>query len=386
MKRVGSGKRRAIVTVDTDRPYASHAMSYTAYARCLRHTGDTIAAKRILDGLVSSRLANEAVLLEKSALDESMMDWAAAEEAIQELIRLRPDKAAYYFRLGRAQVGANELDAAEKSYRLGLTQTHPRGWDAVVRCIQDSLPGNRSPTSSKYTLTGGFDNFGGLVNRSEAGEYFTKIVQARRDRETLFYHGLLTQHPQLASISPRYYGSHDIDGLRYLTVQMLTPPDPAPELSQIIDISRTIQSVGYCDVGGEYANPAYKFELKFNTPSVVKGFTHIHRERYNRQLFDTLHRLAPSAHDAETAESVVAELESIIMKDHLYALMSPAEHYTLLHGDFKPSNIMSDAVAPRFLRHRLAGVQDRPAFPGYRQIRRACQNVLYSVERSVSIQ
>lgn len=332
----------------TGRPYSSHLETYVAYARCLRHTGDTIAAGRILDELVSSCSADETVLLERSALYESLMDWTSAQKVIQELVRLRPEKARYYFRLGRAQVGTQDFAAAKKSYRSGLTQTHRQGWDIVIRHIQSNLPGNSYQANSSYILLGGFDNLGGLEHRTETGEYFTKIVRARRDREKLFYDGLLTQHPQLSEISPTYHCSQDFDSLRYLTVQMLAPPDPAPELSEVIDISRTIQSVGYGDIGDQYSNPTYTFDLRLNTPSVVKGFTQIHRAYFNRQLFDTLHRLTASAEDADTAERIVTHLETIIMRNRLYVLISPPEHYTLLHGDFKPSNIMSDSSTHRF--------------------------------------
>lgn len=346
----------------TGRPYSSHLETYVSYARCLRHTGDTIAARHILDELVSSCLADETVLLERSALYESLMDWTSTQKVIQELVGIRPEKAAYYFRLGRAQVGTHDFEAAKKSYRIGLTQTHRQGWDVVIRRIQRSLPGSSSQVSSSYTLLGGFDNLGGLVHRTEAGGYFTKIVRARRDREALFYDGLLTQHPQLAGIAPTYHGCQDFDRLRYLTVQMLAPPDPAPELSRVIDISRTIQSVGHDDIGDRYANPAYKFALRLNTPSLVKGFTQIHRAGYNRQLFDTLHRLTPSAQDSDIAQRIVAHLETIIMRNRLYVLISPSEHYTLLHGDFKPANIMSDYSTQRFRVIDWQGFRTGPRF------------------------
>lgn len=326
----------------THRGYSSNSTTYLAYARCLRHTGETFTAKRILDELLRVRSRDEAVLLEESALHESRMDWVAAEESVQKLVRVRPEKAKYHFRLGRAQVGANNLESARQSYMVGLARTHATGLDDIIRQVQNTLPESSGQVRSTYSLPGGFDNLGALVHETGSNRYFTKIVRLGKDRDHLFYTGLLNEHDQLRIISPQYHGSQEIDGLCYLTIGMLDALSAQPEFADIIEISRTIQSVRYGDVGQQYGNAATQFELKLNTPSVVKTFTRIHEKGYNDRLFETLHHLAVAAYDAEPAERIISKLEQNIMGNHLYALISPAEHYTLLHGDLKPSNIMID--------------------------------------------
>lgn len=351
--------------VDQYRKYIANCGSditaYIGYARCLRNIGDTSAAARVLDKLTETHPFDEAVLREQAALYESLMAWGSAKATLQKLSSVNPRKPAYYFRLGRAQVGLRELEGARESYKSGLTYSHTQPYDDIIHTIQNALPASDAPIRTTYSLPGGLDNLGALIHQTDNKKYFTKIVQLGKHRERLFYEGLLQEHPQLHSVSPEYVDSHDIDGFLYLTMAALDPATDQPELSDIIEISHIIQSVHFDDMGVEYSNPEYKFQLDLNTPSVVKGFAHIHEQRYNRQLFATLHRLVPAADDAETAEYVVNRLEDRVMGRHLYALISPREHYRLLHGDFKPANIMASSdgwrvidwqgfrIGPRFL-------------------------------------
>lgn len=322
--------------------YAANIDASIAYAHCLRHIGKMQAAANILDELAKSHPGSEPVLVERVALHETRMDWASAEQTLQKLVHAHPDRATYYFRLGRAQVGANDLEAARHSYQTGFAHHHTIPFDQVIRKIQGTLPTSSTDIKSSYWLTGGLDNFGTLVHETPTGKYFTKIVNPAKDRERLFYEGLLPEHHQLSAITPNYVGSQRIDDTLYMTMEMLDPPTTMPEFRQVVAIARAINNIDVSDVGPDYANPNYKFRLDLNTPAVVKGFAHIHEFRYHRQLFDTLHRLAPTAEDPQTAKRIVQQLEDRILGNHLYAFVSPPMHYTLLHGDFKPNNIMTD--------------------------------------------
>jgi hypothetical protein len=361
------------------RAHSSNVKACIGYARCLRNTGDTAAAADILTELIRYRAGDESVLLEQAALYELLMDWSSARNILQELVRINPGKAKYYFRLGRAQVGLAELDAATDSYRSGLAHGHTISYDDVVSRVQSMLPDKSAHVRSTYCLAGGLDNVGALIHDTGDNRYFTKIVQADKSREQLYYEGLLQRHPHLNDISPPYIGSQRIDGLLYMTMELLNPRSASPTFADAVAISQTIQTVRYAEVGPDYANPDYKFQLDLNTPSVVKGFAHVHERRYNRQLFETLHRLAPTAADPDTADQVVHRLENMVMRNRLYILMSPPEHYTLLHGDFKPANIMASArgfrvidwqgfrLGPRFLDVAKYAVHAKTPYPDVRE-------------------
>jgi tetratricopeptide (TPR) repeat protein len=361
------------------RDHASNVTACIGYARCLRNIGDTAAAADILTELIRWQPGDENVLLEQAALYESLMDWSAARKTLQELVRADPEKAKYYFRLGRAQVGLAELEAATDSYQSGLTQCHTIPYDDVVSRVQSMLPKKSAHVRSTYSLAGGLDNVGALIHDTGDSRYFTKIVQAGKSREQLYYEGLLQTHRYLSDISPVYIGSQRIDGLLYMTMELLNPNSAPPTFADAVAISRTIQTVRHADVSSDYANPDYKFQLDLNTPSVVKGFAHVHERRYNRQLFETLHRVTPTAADPGTADQIVHRLENIVMRNHLHILMSPPEHYTLLHGDFKPANIMSSAhgfrvidwqgfrLGPRFLDIAKYAVHAKIPYPDVRE-------------------
>src|SRR5699024_7436755 len=107
----------------------------------------------------------------------------------------------------------------------------------------------------------------------------------------------------------------------------------------IIDLAQQISSIPYQDIIHTYPNPAYLFQFRNKPAFIIQFFTQIHEKYYNEKLFTELYKLIGQNHYPASVNSVIHQLESLIMNHHLYVFIDPRKHYSLLHGDFHPSNM-----------------------------------------------
>lgn len=137
-----------------------HAEAVTQYEQSLRLRDDPITRSnlalslrqigRVDEALVQMRLA---VKLDPSQADawfnlglmlvRDKSDWAGAEEGFRRAIELQPRHAMAHYQLGIAHMRKNELDAAEREFRLALELAPPQaawrpGVEANLQAVRET--------------------------------------------------------------------------------------------------------------------------------------------------------------------------------------------------------------------------------------------------------
>lgn len=314
---------------------------YRSYAKCLRMAGKTNQAMEILRKAIDLYPQNELILVEFLKLYDLLGDWEAIKSVAASLIDFNPEHADYYFELGRAYAYLRNKKQAEQSYKTGLTYKHGLSYENLVEKIKKGFTDQPNDFASSYVFWGGKSNFGAIIHENDDKKYFTKITHNNRgsQREKTFYKDIYNQFPVLKEIVPAYIDVQVIDNIQYLTVEMIEASKKDKPIEKVIRTSSKISTISYQAIIKEYPNPDFLFQLKNKAYYIIIFFTRIHEKYYNQKLFSDLKLFSQQRHLPEKAAHIISHLESLIMDNQLYKFIQPEEHYSLLHGDFKPPNI-----------------------------------------------
>ena len=324
---------------------------FVAYAKCLRFCGQPSKAIRILKQGKEQYPQSETILVEYHNLYDTLGDWVAAKNIAKTLVRLNPNQPDYHFRLGRTYSFLLNRKKAKAAFQIGLQKKHQLSISELINKIQSGFAEDSSKVQTEYIFVDGKNNLGGFIHTYEGKKYFTKIAHFTNKitgagREELFYKEVTEEFPILQSFTPSFIDSQQIDGILYLTIEMIEGVENPPDLSEeVVELSKKISSIGYQEIITHYPKPKYVYQFKRGRAiSVVHFFTQIHEQKYNQKLFDSLKAIIKQQKYPRAASLVIQRLEGIIMDNELYKHIDQKKHYSLLHGDFAYQNLMISKI------------------------------------------
>src|SRR5699024_11119040 len=199
--------------------------------------------------------------------------------------------------------------------------------------------------TSKYHFISGRSNYGSFIHTHGDKKYFTKI--SRNDllaqREEMFYKDLCVDFPELEKVVPAYIHSIVINNIIYLTIEMIDGDSiDSNRMKEILLTSQYISSIPYASIIEKYPNPAYNFQLKNNPNPVTIFFTEIHQKYYNERMFSLLYKLIKQNHYPTSILNIIESLDTLVMENELYAFITLATHYSLIHRDLHQSDAKAD--------------------------------------------
>lgn len=318
---------------------------YVSYAKCLRYANYTNHAQALLMDGKSLYPDSERILQELYVLYDFLSNWEFARTTANELIELNPEQADHYFRLGKAYAYLLDYKKAEETYLSGLKYKHGMSFAQLIEQIKRGFTNYPAAFSSDYVFINGKNNFGAFIHRHGNKEYFTKISKRKKNtkREMNFYKNVRTSFSALQAVVPGYIDVQDIDGIIYLTTEMIEGDAVSSnDVKGVIDASAEISTVRYKDLISMFSNPDYFFQIRNRPITVIHFFTQIHKKYYNEKLFSGLYKLVKQNNYPASVKKVIQRVESQIMKNNLYVFMNPNKYFSLLHGDFNTTNIKID--------------------------------------------
>nr|WP_272873275.1 phosphotransferase [Alteribacter salitolerans] len=263
------------------------------------------------------------------------------------MVKSDPGKPDYLFRMGRTYSFLDDYSKARQTYKKALERNHLTSFSSLIEKIEDSFPYSSSSYTSHYSYVDGKNNFGAILHENAHHRYFTKIsaLTGKKNgaaREESFYMEVCSDFPELKALVPGFVNTRHLDGLSYLTIEMINAtPSDKKHAQQVVRASHKLTRVSYNDIIRKYAPPRYVYQFKKGRAiSVVHFFTQIHKESYNKKLFLSLHTIMKQHNYPEAVQQVITRLEKAIMANQLYRQMVPDEHYSLLHGDFAYQNVL----------------------------------------------
>lgn len=320
---------------------------YFYYAHVLRIAGRYDDAKKILfEGC--ELYTNETKLLEELfRLYDTLAKWDKAEKIAKELINLEGGNPEHYFRLGRVYTFKREKEKAKESYEQGLSVNHGVSFKQLIDKVRSNFPIDKQEIKTEYKYIKGKNNLGNMVHSFDGGKYITKILRNRAGskKEVSFYKEITSHFSELADISPSFIDFQIIDNIIYLTIEMvdgLAQNEQKKYLNEIIDASFKITSVKKEKISKHYKNSNYSLQLKRRAISIVPFFTRINEREVNERLFRSLKSLGKQNKYPEQMIKVIEELEDLILENRLYKWIDEKRHYSLIHGDFIPGNMLVD--------------------------------------------
>jgi len=318
---------------------------YIAYAKCLRFLGEVCQAEELLGKGRTLYSKNEKILEELIHIYAATSNYDKEISVAKALIQLKPKKASYYFRLGKAYASAADFKEAERNYIIGLEHKHKMTIEELIEKIQSGFAENTEEVTSKYHFISGRSNYGSFIHTHGDKKYFTKI--SRNDllaqREEMFYKDLCVDFPELEKVVPAYIHSIVINNIIYLTIEMIDGDSiDSNRMKEILLTSQYISSIPYASIIEKYPNPAYNFQLKNKPNPVTIFFTEIHQKYYNERMFSLLYKLIKQNHYPTSIMNIIERLETLVMENELYAFITPEKHYSLIHGDLNQSNVKVD--------------------------------------------
>jgi len=316
--------------------------TYVSYAKCLRFVGLTNQAKNILLEANKIYPQSEQVLVELLNLYDHLGDWKATKSITNTLLEISPKNSNYYFKLGRAYSYLRNKKGAKQAYKAGLMYRHGMSIKELIKKVQSGFIGQSDEMiMSKYVFMGGRNNLGAIHHEYRNKKYITKISRSNKgtQREGIFYKEICSQFPILKKIAPLYVDLQTIDNIQYLTIEKIDDIKKKKSIEKVIEISQLISTVNYQDIIKNHPNLNYPLTLKSRTNYITIFFTQIHKKHYNQQLFSALRKFAHQNKYPEHTVQIIQQLEKLIMGNQLYTFIKPEKHYSLLHGDFAPSNM-----------------------------------------------
>lgn len=317
-------------------------ITYASFAKCLRNDGQLNHAENTLNEGHLIHPQSEKILQELFRLYNHLGSWKKAKSVAESLIELNPKKGAYFFKLGQVHSWLFNLEEAERNYRIGLECKHGIPFNQLIENIQSGLTEDTNQVTTTYKYVSGKNNLGVFLHDYRGEKFITKIskLNSSAKREEAFYRDVVERFPSIKHIVPKYVASQMIDDVQYLTIEMIDDTRKMGALRQIVDVSEQISSITYQDIVHAYPNPQTSFSFKSRTSSIVNFFTQIHRRYYNERLISSLEQFAERKNYPEASFRILRRMKALILENHLYAFIDPTIHYSLLHADFIPANMM----------------------------------------------
>jgi len=321
---------------------------YKNLGKCLRFEGDYHQALTILEeGMVrfpgSLPLYNELYFL---FVDQNR--WEDARSIAKKLIAIKPDEAKHYFKLGRCYNYLKKIDLAEQYFIKALEKKHNMALSDIILYVAKDIDPDLASIQSRYFFIGGKNNYGAIehIQHGNKGSatYITKIVSASKTKEIVFYDKICKQYPKLQSITPKIISIKEFNGTNFITMEKIIGHRPDKNRAQDVlnSVLSKITSVRYSEeLLNCFAPPLYRLALKKDRSQAVSlFFSSIHKESTNRRLFMLLDKKLSSANYSAASINILRHLEKIIMNFKLYEKIIPEKHYSFLHADLGPHNIL----------------------------------------------
>lgn len=319
---------------------------YVSFARLLRlHSFQEVdRAELMLKRAVKLYPKNEDILSELYNLYYARNKWEDAKKVAEELIKINP-VANNYFKLGRASAWHGEDLKAKSNFIKGLELKHKKSLDEIKEIIKKQISGG--DLKSSYEIIGGKNNYGVFVHEQKGQKrLFTKISENKTSiqNEEFFYAKITVKHPKLKRIAPKYVDCITIDGMQYMTLEYIKGRHPTrSHVESVINAARQISSIKVSALEKlGFQQQRRSFTLTSRLWSAVQFFTQIHRKHRNVQLLKSLRKQLRKSSAPAKATKIVDRLEKFVLGNELYKYMNPS-HYTLLHGDLDPTNILIDS-------------------------------------------
>lgn len=318
-----------------------------AYVNCLRKSGSTKKAQDVLESSISLQPENEVLLNEYFNYLDNAWRWEDANIIARKLIEVNPYNSEHYFKLGKGHSVLKEHEKALSVFKKGLEIKHRMSFEELLTKIESGITPNYNEVSSIYKHIGGKNNYGVIIHNYNEKKYITKITEYKTParREEMFYKEIQQDFPKLKEITPKFINSKIYDKLLYLTVEIIESSSSKElNIQKVIESSKKISSIYYRDAKEKYSNPYYSFHFKNRPVIIVNFFTNIHKKSINKKLLTSLKRELTQKNYPQSLKKLINELEKLIMQNKLFLFINPEKDYSLLHGDFIPSNMKEDIV------------------------------------------
>lgn len=310
-------------------------------AKQLVKVGKLNEAETVLKEGVAHYPANEEMYQQLYDLYKKRNEWRSAKQIARKLVELNPQKATFYFQLGRAFAFLKETSSAKESYISGLQKRHDLSFAHISAQVTHEFPHAFETWTSEYMYVKGKNNYGALFHTADDKQYVTKIAKYNHNakREALFYKEVCAQFPMLKDMAPTFINAKKMNRILYLTTEWIegeesTVSDP----EEIIEMSEKIASVPASKMLYAYGLPEYVWNYRNSPTFIIQFFTDIHHKVTNERLFAELYKLMEEKEYPQPVKEVIQRLEKQMMPDYLYAYIDPEDHYSLIHGDFHPGN------------------------------------------------
>src|SRR5699024_7166677 len=326
---------------DRENAFPKDSNSLLSEAKRLLQLGKSNEAEAVLQEAVVHYTANEAMYQQLYDLYKKRNEWCTAKQMAEKLVEINPQKATFYFQLGRSYAFLKETDAAKEAYIAGLQKRHQLAFKDIIAQVTQDFPHAPETLASEYMYIKGKNNYGALFHTAEDKKYVTKIAKYNHNakREVLFYKDVCAQFPLLQNMAPTFLNAKKMNRILYLTTECIEGEESIfSDLEDIIRMSYMIASIPSSQLLYTCGRPEYEFQDRNRPTFIIQFFTEIHQKATNELLFAELYKLVKEKKYPQSVKEVIQRLEKQIIPNYLYAYINPDEHYSLLHGDFHPGN------------------------------------------------
>lgn len=264
-------------------------------------------------------------------------------------LHLRKSVVFTYRNLGRH-------DLADSKLREGLSTLSQKSSDIIIDQIQKELIKTLGDlkVESKIIDLGGLENFCQVHQEtidlnSQKKYYITKISKPKKLKiEHHFYNQICERNPKLKSITPGFIGYFETENskLAFLTLDKISGIEVKLEhIQSVIEAHKILSSFRFDLANGEFNHSLNKISIMLNfkykyIPSKV--FSIIHRQDTNTLMIKWIRKRLSIREGAMTNKTLVDELELIVLKRRFYEKIVPSKHFSFVHGDFAPQNLLMD--------------------------------------------
>jgi len=315
-----------------------------SFIECLLKAGLFDKAEKETLKILKNDKENEKALNQLILIYDYKSLWRKAYEVNKELLIIDSSNPNYHFSMGRVNSYLKYNEAAKKNYIEGLLSTHGMTYNKLIETMQKSCFPTIENINTHYVFLGGKNNLGAFIHNIDGFKYMTKISKHGNGskKETTFYQEVVSQFPQIKEAIPQFINSFTINNINYLTIELVETSNQKSTIDDVIKASQILSSVSYEEISNSFPNSNYDLNLKSRANYITPFFTQIHKKEYNKNLFEKLKKFCNQKSYQDDIKEIISYLETLIMNNKLYLYIDPARHYSLLHGDFQPSNTIYD--------------------------------------------
>ncbi|RNA67974.1 hypothetical protein EBO34_14890 [Alteribacter keqinensis] len=223
-------------------------------ARALRFNGHPKRSLTVIQQGLNQFPESETLLVELHQHYDFTAEWKKAKSVAKKLVKSDPGKPDYLFRMGRTYSFLDDYSKARQTYKKALERKHLTSFSSLIEKIEDSFPDSSSSYTSHYRYVDGINNFGAIFHENAHHRYFTKIssLTGKKNgaaREESFYMEVCSDFPELKALVPGFVNTRHLDGLSYLTIEMINAtPSDKKHAQQAVRASHKLTRVSYNDI------------------------------------------------------------------------------------------------------------------------------------------